>query len=182
VASVVALAAWSQTGTAAPPPAQLPPLASVRLLEGPFNDAAKANRTYLLAHDADRLLAPFLREAGLEPKQPPYPNWESQGLDGHTAGHYLSALADMIASGNDADGELSRRLDYMLSELDRVQTANGDGYLGGIPKSREFWGVIASGNVGKTGERWAPWYNLHETSAGLRDACVAGNKPKLNKP
>jgi hypothetical protein len=52
----------------------------------------------------------------------------------------------------------------------------------GISKSREFWGIIASGNVGKTGERWAPWYNLHETFAGMRDACVAGNKPKLNKP
>ena len=147
VASLLALAAWSQIGTAradvvpaAPPPAQLPPLTSVRLLEGPFTDAVKANRTYLLAHDPDRLLAPFLREAGLEPKKPPYPNWESQGLDGHTAGHYLSALADMIASGNDADGELSRRLDYMLSEMDRVQKANGDGYIGGIPEKP---GVLA---------------------------------------
>jgi len=184
----MAFAAWSQLGTAhgevatvAPQPAQLPPLASVRLLEGPFNDAVKANRTYLLAHDADRLLAPFLREAGIEPKKPPYPNWESQGLDGHTAGHYLSALADMIASGSDADGEFSRRLDYMLSEMDRAQTANGDGYIGGIPKSREFWSIIASGNVAKTGERWAPWYNIHKTFAGLRDACVAGGKPKARE-
>lgn len=181
----MALAAWSQLGTAraevvtaVPQAAQLPPLSSVRLLEGPFNDAVKANRTYLLAHDADRLLAPFLREAGIEPKKPPYPNWESQGLDGHTAGHYLSALADMIASGNDADGELGRRLDHMLAEMDRAQTANGDGYIGGIPKSREFWSLIASGNVARTGERWAPWYNIHKTFAGLRDACVTGGKPK----
>lgn len=179
----MASAALSQIGAvrADPQPAQLPPLAAVRLLDGPFNDAAKANRTYLLAHDADRLLAPFLREAGLEPKKPPYPNWESQGLDGHTAGHYLSALADMIASGNDADGELGRRLDYMLSEIGRVQSANGDGYIGGIPKSREFWGVIASGDVARTGERWAPWYNMHKTFAGLRDACVAGQRPKARE-
>jgi DUF1680 family protein len=188
VASALAFAALSQIGAAqaeaahaALQTAQLPPLTSVRLLDGPFNDAAKANRAYLLAHDADRLLAPFLREAGLGPKKPPYPNWESQGLDGHTAGHYLSALADMIASGNDADGEFSRRLDYMLTEIDRVQTANGDGYIGGIPKSREFWNVIASGNVSKTGDRWAPWYNIHKSFAGLRDAWVAGNKPKARE-
>ena len=65
---------------------RLYPLDAVRLLESPFSAAASANRTYLLALDADRLLAPFFREAGLQPKKPPYPNWESQGLDGHTGG------------------------------------------------------------------------------------------------
>ena len=98
-----------------PPPAKLVPLSSVRLLDGPFADAVKVNRAYLLAHDPDRLLAPFFREAGLEPKAGPYGNWESSGLDGHTAGHYLSALATMIASGADTpEGELKRRLDYMV--------------------------------------------------------------------
>jgi DUF1680 family protein len=52
----------------------------------------------MLAHDVDRLLAPFRREAGLPPKAQPYGNWESQGLDGHSAGHYLSALSMMYAS------------------------------------------------------------------------------------
>ena len=75
--------------------ARLFPLADVRLLPSPFMDAAAANRKYLLDLDGDRLLAPFLREAGLQPKKQPYPNWESQGLDGHTAGHYLSALTDL---------------------------------------------------------------------------------------
>ena len=115
----------------------MPPLTSVRLLDGPFADAVKANRTYLLALDPDRLLAPFFREAGLEAKARPYGNWESSGLDGHTAGHYLSALATMIASGADTpEGELKRRLDYMVSELGRCQKASSDGYLGGVPGSR----------------------------------------------
>jgi len=159
-----------------PPTAQLFPLSAVRLLPSLFTDAVAANRKYLLDHDPDRLLAPFFREAGLEPKARPYPNWESMGLDGHTAGHYLSALSQMIASGNDRDGEFSRRLDYMLSELDRVQEATGDGYLGGVPDGRELWQAIASGDVGKIWSKWAPWYNVHKMFAGLRDAYVEVNK------
>lgn len=157
------------------------PLSAVRLLDSPFATAVAANRAYLLALEPDRLLAPFLREAGLEPKKPPYPNWESQGLDGHTAGHYLSALADMIASGNDADDELGRRLDHMLSELERVQSANGNGYIGGIPGSRDLWKAVASGNVGAIRSKWVPWYNVHKTFAGLRDAYTAAGRSKARE-
>ena len=45
------------------------PLQDVRLLDGPFNHAQELNKKYLLTLEADRLLAPFLREAGLEPKE-----------------------------------------------------------------------------------------------------------------
>lgn len=162
-------------------PAQLFSLNQVRLLPGPFADAVAANRGYLLAHDPDRLLAPFLREAGLQSRKEPYPNWESMGLDGHTGGHYLSALSGMIASGNDPDGEFTRRLDYMLAEMERVQQANGNGYIGGIPGSSGFWTTIASGEVGEIWRRWAPWYNVHKTFAGLRDTWVVGGKPKARE-
>lgn len=160
-----------------PLPAPLPPLASVRLLEGPFAEAVKANRTYMLALEPNRLLAPFLREAGLEAKTKPYGNWETTGLDGHTAGHYLSALATMIASGADnSEGELKRRLDSMVAELARCQKASGDGYVGGVPGSRDLWKAIAAGRVEAINRKWVPWYNLHKTYAGLRDAYVlAGN-------
>lgn len=152
-------------------PAQLFPLASVRLLNGPFADAVMANRSYLLALDPDRLLAPYLREAGLEARTNRYGNWESSGLDGHTAGHYLSALATMIAAGADnPQGELRRRLEYMVSELARCQNASSDGYVGGVPGSRELWLTIATGRVGVINRKWVPWYNLHKTFAGLRDA------------
>ena len=160
--------------------AKLFPLASVRLLNSPFTEAVQANQTYLLAHQPDRLLAPFLREAGLEPRAPGYGNWEGTGLGGHTAGHYLSALANMIAAGADTpDGELRRRLDYMLAELKRCQVAAGDGYLGGVPDGRAMWKDVAAGRIDAHGfglnGKWVPWYNLHKTFAGLRDAyCVAG--------
>ena len=178
VASGHKAAAEEGEGLMPKPPTQLFPLSAVRLLDGPFAEAAEANRTYLLAHDPDRLLAPFLREAGLDPKKPPYPNWESQGLDGHTAGHYLSALADMIASGHDGDGQLGRRLDYMLEEMGRVQQANGNGYIGGVPGSRAFWKVIAGGDVKAIRTKWVPWYNVHKTFAGLRDAYIAAGRIK----
>src|SRR5581483_10216840 len=158
--------------------ATLFPLSSVRLLDGPFALGVAANRTYLLALDPDRLLAPFLREAGLAPRKPSYDNWESGGLDGHTAGHYLSALSFMSASGADTpQGELRRRLDYLVSELDRCQQAFGDGYIGGIPGSRVFWKEVAGGRIEAFRSKWVPWYNLHKTFAGLRDAwLVAGNR------
>ena len=182
-ASTLALFAPTVTGAApAATPAQLIPLASVRLLDGPFAAAVKANRSYLLALEPDRLLAPFLREAELEPRARPYGNWESSGLGGHTGGHYLSALSTMIASGADTpDGELRRRLDYMLAELERCQQATGDGYIGGVPGGRIFWKEIAAGRIQANGfglnGKWVPWYNLHKTFAGLRDAyLVAGNE------
>ena len=157
--------------------AKLFPLTSVRLLNGPFEAAAKANREYMLAMDPDRLLAPFRREAGLPIRKPSYGNWESSGLDGHTGGHYLSALADMVAAGHDTkDGELRHRLNYMVDELELCQEASPDGYVGGVPGSRAFWKEIAAGHIEAFNTKWVPWYNLHKTFAGLRDAyLVAGN-------
>jgi len=140
--------------------------------------AVKVNRQYLLAHNPDRLLAPFRRESGLEPKAKPYGNWESDGLDGHSAGHYLSALALMIASGADPDGEFNRRLDTMLDELEQCQKAYGDGYMGGVPRSRQLWNRIASGDVDAIRRYWVPWYNVHKTFAGLRDAYQLAGKQK----
>ena len=70
----------------------------VRLTESPFRHAEEMDMKYLLELSADRLLAPYLREAGLTPKAENYPNWENTGLDGHIGGHYLSALAYMYAS------------------------------------------------------------------------------------
>ena len=167
----LALSVQAEGIPAAATPATMPPLTSVRLLDGPFADAVKVNRAYLLALEPDRLLAPYQREAGLEPKAKAYGNWESIGLDGHTAGHYLSALATMIASGADTpEGELRRRLDYMVAELDRCQRASSDGYLGGVPGSRELWRAVAAGDVQAVNRKWVPWYNLHKTYAGLRDA------------
>jgi DUF1680 family protein len=164
------------------PIAGLFPLKDVRLLSSPFTRAAAANREYMLAIEPDRLLAPFRREAGLEPRKPSYENWESGGLDGHTAGHYLAALADMIGAGHDTkDGQLRRRLDYMIDELALIQEANGDGYIGGVPGSRALWKSVSAGHPEAVFAKWVPWYNLHKTFAGLRDAYLVVGQPKARE-
>jgi uncharacterized protein len=150
------------------------PLGEVRLLDSPFKQAQERDLRYMLQLEPDRLLAPFRREADLPKKAEPYGNWESSGLDGHTAGHYLSALSFMYASTGDP--ELLKRLNYMVAELAECQKANGDGYVGAVPGSKLFWTWIADGHAGDIGKKWVPWYNLHKTFAGLRDAwLVCGN-------
>ncbi|MDX1543807.1 MAG: glycoside hydrolase family 127 protein [Christiangramia sp.] len=147
-------------------------LKEVKLLDSPFKEAMKTDLDYILKMDPDRLLAPYLKEAGLDPKAENYPNWESMGLDGHIAGHYLTALAQMYASLGDETA--LQRLNYMLEELERAQQANGNGYIGGVPNSKELWQDIRQGNINAhnfgLNERWVPLYNIHKTYAGLRDA------------
>ncbi len=58
-------------------------LNDVRLSDSPFKHAEDLDRQYLMKLNPDRLLAPFLREAGLSPKAESYTNWENTGLDGH---------------------------------------------------------------------------------------------------
>src|SRR5690606_1473542 len=159
-------------------------LADVRLDAGPFAHSQTLNRRYLAAHDIDRLLAPYRIEAGLPSPAPKYPNWESMGLDGHTAGHYLSALAQQAAQGDDA---MRQRLDAMVEALAECQRANGDGYLGGVPNGRVLWQRIGSGEFQAEAfsleGAWVPFYNLHKLYAGLRDAwLMAGNATARELP
>ena len=124
------------------------PLGQVKLLDGPFKRACDLNVKVLLQYDVDRLLAPFLKEAGLSPKGESFPNWAD--LDGHVGGHYLSALAiHYAATGNE---ECKRRMEYMVSELKRCGQAHGNGYVGGVPKGMEAWKEVQKGNVGIVGE------------------------------
>jgi DUF1680 family protein len=152
------------------------PLSYVRVLDGPFKHAQDLNIDYVRALEPDRLLAPYRVEAGLQPKAPKYPNWESTGLDGHTAGHYLTALAQIWAATGDPN--MRRRLDYMVEELAGCQRANGNGYVGGIPGGRQLWKEVAAGTLHvepfAINGKWVPWYNLHKLFAGLRDAHLIG--------
>lgn len=144
----------------------------VRLLESDFLNAQEVDLKYILSMQPNRLLYPFLREAGLDPKADSYPNWENTGLDGHIGGHYLSALSLMYASTGNK--EVKSRLDLMLSELKRCQDANEEGYIGGVPGSLELWNTIKTGKIDASGfslnGRWVPLYNIHKTYAGLLDA------------
>ena len=147
-------------------------LQDVKLLSSPFLQAQQTDLHYILALDPDRLLAPFLREAGLTPKAPSYTNWENTGLDGHIGGHYLSALSMMYAATGDT--AVYNRLNYMLNELHRAQQTAGTGFIGGTPGSLQLWKEIKAGNIHAGGfslnGKWVPLYNIHKTYAGLRDA------------
>jgi uncharacterized protein len=144
------------------------PLQQVKLLPGIFKDAESTDLNYIMALKPDRLLAPYLREAGLKPKAESYTNWESSGLDGHIGGHYLSALAMMYASTGDE--KVLARLNYMIDELKACQDKNGDGYIGGVPGSKELWAQVKKGDLSGFKKKWVPFYNIHKTFAGLRDA------------
>jgi len=159
------------------------PAHAVRLTDGPFAAALRTDLDSVLALDGDRLLAPFLREAGLDPVAPSYGNWEDSGLDGHTAGHWLSALAHLhAATGED---EPLARLRAALDELDRAQRAVGTGWLGGVPGGAALFGSLRDGGIDAaraigSHTHWVPWYNLHKTFQGLIDAhVVAGEERAL---
>ncbi len=154
------------------------PISDVKLLDGLFKHARDLNIEVLLKYDVDRLLAPYRKVAGLPEKAESYPNWE--GLDGHIAGHYLSAMAmNYAATGNK---ECKRRMEYMISELKEIEGANaknnaewGIGYLGGFPNSEKLWAAFKKGDFSIYFSAWAPFYNLHKMFAGLRDAWLYGD-------
>jgi DUF1680 family protein len=152
-------------------------LRDVRLEDGPFKKASDLNIETLLQYDVDRLLAPFLKEAGLTPKGALYDNWGGvKGLDGHVGGHYLSAIA--ITAASTGDQRMYDLMDYMLEELEQCQNANGDGYLGGVPNGKPLWNKIKNGDLSTLGDYWVPWYNIHKIYAGLRDAWLYGGRKK----
>jgi DUF1680 family protein len=150
------------------------PLAAVRLTGGPLKHAQDLNASYLLSLDPDRMVAFYRVRAGLNPKAPGYTGWDADGrqLTGHIAGHHLSAVSLMWAASGDA--RFKQRADYIVDELRAVQDRQGDGFAGALPGVREAFaevsrGEITSANFDLNG-LWSPWYTLHKTFAGLRDA------------
>lgn len=148
----------------------------VRLLEGPFLAAQQTNARFLLeVVEPDRLLAGFRAQAGLPAKAERYGGWEARGINGHSLGHYLSALAFHYAATGDA--RALERVNSIVAELAACQTANGDGYV--LPVSKSLYEDLRAGRIKAAGfslnDEWVPNYTLHKVLAGLRDAYrVAG--------
>lgn len=166
-------------GTAKPSVPAIPdaarplPLSAVRLTGGPLRHAQDLDAATLLRLEPDRMLAPYLRQAGLRPKAEGYGGWDGGGrnLTGHLLGHYLSAVSRMWAATGDA--RFLERAGYAVAELRRAQLAGGDGYLGALDGGRECFAAVARGDIRSKGfdlnGLWAPWYTLHKLFAGLRD-------------
>ncbi|OZQ74369.1 glycoside hydrolase family 127 protein [Paenibacillus odorifer] len=157
-------------------------LQNVRIDSGPLLHAMELNTDYLLKLEADRLLSRFREYAGLEPKAAHYEGWESQGISGHTLGHYISGCALMYAStGNE---ELLQRVNYVVDELEQCQDAHGNGFISGIPRGKELFEEVKAGDIRSQGfdlnGGWVPLYTMHKLFAGLRDAYrLAGNQKAL---
>lgn len=174
-------------------------LSEVTLTDGPLKEAQDGNAQLLLRYDADRLLAPFIRQAGLDKvrggkyygwlqKHPSFANWGQAdwSLEGHVGGHYLTALAMASVAVDDEALQLKlrERLDYCVDVLHDCQeafaenTAGLRGFIGGQPINQVWTGLYAGSldNFRQYGG-WVPFYCEHKVLAGLRDAWVyAGNE------
>ena len=151
------------------------PLSAVRLGEGPFRDAQRANAAYLKRLSVDSLLHAFRVNAGIASSAAPLGGWElpTGELRGHFTGHYLSACALGYASAGDA--ELKQRGDALVAGLAECQAKlNQGGYLSAYPT--EFYDRLQKGEV----YVWAPFYTMHKMLAGLYDMhTLAGNAQAL---
>lgn len=161
------------------------PLDRIRLHGGPLKNAQDLTAKYLLELDPDRMLAFYRERAGLAKKAEPYGGWDGPGrnLTGHIAGHHLSAVSLMYRATGDA--RFKARADYLVRELAEVQARNGDGYAGAIEGLREAFARMSRGDIKGSGfdlnGLWSPWYTLHKTYAGLRDAYRhTGNRTALD--
>lgn len=150
------------------------PLASTRLLDGPFFYFMERDRGYLHSLEEDRLLHTFRRNAGLASNAEPLGGWESPEIElrGHFLGHYLSGCALMSVSARDE--MIKTKADGIVEELSKCQRAKGGGYLSAFPP--EFFERL---NTGK--KVWAPWYTIHKIMAGLLDMYVhTGNRRAMD--
>jgi hypothetical protein len=156
------------------------PLSAVRLTGGPLKNAQDLNARILLALEPDRMLAGYRLRAGLTPKAAGYGGWdavEGKQLTGHLAGHYLSGVSLMFAATGDP--RFKERADALVRELKEVQDRRGNGYLGALTDNQgldaaQLFEQVAGGDIRSGGfdlnGMWSPWYTLHKTYAGLRDA------------
>jgi hypothetical protein len=175
-------------------------LEQVTLLDGPMKTAMDLNIKMLMQYDVDRLLTPYVRQAGLAEttdasspyyqwltKHPNFKNWGGDAgfdLSGHVGGHYLSALALAYAACHDeaVRAMMKERMDYMLKVMKDCQDAYDHnteglyGFIGGQPIN-DSWKKLYAGDLSGIQKNWGwvPFYCEHKILAGLRDAYLYGN-------
>ncbi len=200
LAVVLALATTSQTNAQSELYPKHFDLEEVTLLDGPMKTAMELNIKVLLQYDVDRLLTPYVRQAGLADTQDPdspyyqwltkHPNFKNWGgdagfdLSGHVGGHYLSALALAYAASRDAETKetLKQRMEYMLHVMRDCQNQYDNnteglyGFIGGQPIN-DSWKKLYNGDLSgiQNNWGWVPFYCQHKILAGLRDAYLYGN-------
>lgn len=150
-------------------------LRDVKLLDSPFKQAQEVTRARLMDLPFERLVHPFRWAAGI-PVLKDEPSVGRFPYDGHVAGHFLSACAQLYR--NTGDLEIKHKADQVVACLAECQAKSGDGYIGGFkenfirpyfkPNPREDPDWIKVSN---------PWYTLHKIYAGLLDMyLMTGNE------
>ncbi|MEV6035753.1 beta-L-arabinofuranosidase domain-containing protein [Nonomuraea sp. NPDC052116] len=144
--------------------------------------------TFLRSYSADRMLANFRANAGLDTlgAQPPG-GWDDAtgNLRGHYSGHFLSALA--LAYAGSGDAFYKNKVDYMVTALGECQNAlaakvgqpggpSHPGFLAAYPETQ----FIQLEQYATYPTIWAPYYTCHMIMRGLLDAYqYAGNEQAL---
>ncbi len=162
------------------------PLDQVTLGDGVFRRKRDLMLEYARAYPADRILAVFRANAGLDTRgaQPPG-GWETSdgNLRGHFGGHFLTLVAQAYADTREA--ALKTKLDYLVGVLGECQQALADhgsprpshpGYLAAYPETQFI--LLESYTTYPT--IWAPYYTCHKIMRGLLDAhTLTGNQQAL---
>ncbi|MEU7964487.1 beta-L-arabinofuranosidase domain-containing protein [Streptomyces sp. NPDC049097] len=177
-------AAGAVLASASPVPSSwvVKPFDNTRVTLAPslFTDNRDRVLNFLHAYSADRMLAVFRTNAGLDTlgAQPPG-GWETAdgNLRGHYAGHFLSALC--LAYAGTGEPAYKEKADYMVTALGECQDAlgalvgTGDpaapshaGYLAAYPETQ----YIRLEQYATYPTIWAPWYTCHMIMRGLLDA------------
>ncbi|MEU5645382.1 glycoside hydrolase family 127 protein [Streptomyces milbemycinicus] len=162
------------------------PLDGVTLGDGVFRRKRDLMLGYARSYPADRILAVFRANAGLDTRgaRPPG-GWETSdgNLRGHYGGHFLTLIAQAYADTREA--ALKTKLDYLVGALGECQKALADhgspkpshpGYLAAYPETQFI--LLESYTTYPT--IWAPYYTCHKIMRGLLDAhTLGGNQQAL---
>ncbi|MGQ4365050.1 glycoside hydrolase family 127 protein [Streptomyces sp. SAS_272] len=187
-AASAAPAAPAAAAAPVPPTWAVQPFAldQVTLGDGVFRRKRDLMLGYARSYPADRILAVFRANAGLDTRgaRPPG-GWETSdgNLRGHYGGHFLTLVAQAYADTGET--ALKTRLDYLVTALGECQLALADhgspkpshpGYLAAYPETQFI--LLESYTTYPT--IWAPYYTCHKIMRGLLDAyTLAGNAQAL---
>ncbi|MDQ0835469.1 DUF1680 family protein [Streptomyces achromogenes] len=181
-ASAAAPEAPAAAAAPVPPTWTVQPFAldRVTLGDGVFRRKRDLMLGYARSYPADRILAVFRANAGLDTRgaRPPG-GWETSdgNLRGHYGGHFLTLVAQAYADTRET--ALKTKLDYLVTALGECQAASADhgsprpshpGYLAAYPETQFI--LLESYTTYPT--IWAPYYTCHKIMRGLLDAHTLG--------
>jgi DUF1680 family protein len=138
-----------------------------------MRDRFQLNRGFLLAIDADALLHPYRRYAGLDAPGASLGGWY-KGFPGHYLGHWLAACAWTFAT--DPDQAVLDKANHVVAELNKCQSALRTGYVLAYPEE-----CFDTDEGGLLSRHPVPYYVAHKMIMGLYEMYRwAGNAQALD--